>query len=454
MTTATVTAASLVQERRVVTEIPGPRSRAIAARRAESVSAGVGSGLPVYAEAAGGGIVRDVDGNQFVDLGSGIAVTGVGSANPAVVAAVQSAVERMTHTCFMVTPTESYIEVAEELARVTPGDHAKRSVLVNSGSEAVENVVKIARNYTGRPAVVVFDGSYHGRTNLTLALTAKNDPYKQGFGPFAPEVYRAPGSFPFHDGLTGEQAAARTVDYIEKYVGAKNVAAVLIEPVQGEGGFVEPAPGFLQALVDWCHANGALFAADEVQAGFCRTGDWFACDHEGIVPDLISTAKGIGGGLPIAAVTGRAEIMDAVQPGGLGGTYGGNPVACAAAVATIRTMRDEDLPARARRIETRIRAKLATVDYPGLADVRGRGAMIGLEFVKPGTETTTKEPDPAFVKAVIAECLAQGVILLDCGLDHQVIRLLPPFVIDLALLDDALDVLVSAVEKVAAGTAR
>ena len=338
---------ALAQERRLVTEIPGPRSRALMERRTAAVSAGVGGTLPVFVERAGGGVVVDVDGNSLIDLGSGIAVVSVGNAAPRVVAAVQEQVAAFTHTCFMVTPYEGYVAVCEELARLTPGSQAKKSALFNSGSEAVENAVKIARLATGRQAVVVFDHAYHGRTNLTMALTAKNMPYKHRFGPFAPEIYRVPMSYPFRDepGLSGAEAALRALRQVETQVGAGNVAAVLIEPIQGEGGFVVPATGFLPAIADWCRASGAVFIADEIQTGFCRTGDWFACDAEGVVPDLITTAKGMAGGMPLAAVTGRAELMDAVHVGGLGGTYGGNPVACAAALATIATMEQLDLAA-------------------------------------------------------------------------------------------------------------
>ena len=341
---------------------------------------GVGTTLPVFIDRAGGGVLVDVDGNSLIDFGSGIAVVSVGNAADAVVARVQEQVARFTHTCFMVTPYDGYLDVCDALARLTPGDHDKRSALFNSGAEAVENAVKISRAHTKRQAVVVFDHGYHGRTNLTMALTAKNMPYKHSFGPFAPEVYRVPMSYPFRDpdGMTGEQAAARALDLVEKQVGADEVACVVIEPVQGEGGFVVPAPGFLPALAQWCTDNGAVFVADEIQSGFARTGDWFACDHEGVVPDLVTTAKGIAGGLPLAAVTGRAEIMDAPHVGGLGGTYGGNPVACAAALGAIETMEREDLCGRARHIgevmTARLRELAAAHDVIG--DVRGRGAMV------------------------------------------------------------------------------
>src|SRR4051812_15754957 len=329
------------QQRLLQTAIPGPKSTALHARKTAAVSAGVSTGLPVYVERAGGGILVDVDGNQLIDFGSGIAVTTVGNAAPRVVDRVTAQVHDFTHTCFMVTPYEEYLEVAEALNDLTPGDHDKRTALFNSGAEAVENAVKIARHYTGKQAVVAFDHAFHGRTNLAMALTAKSMPYKRGFGPFAPEVYRVPGSYPYRDGLDGPAAARRAVERIEQQVGASVLAAVLVEPIQGEGGFVEPAPGFLPALAAWCAEHGVVLIADEIQTGFARTGDLFACDHEGVVPDLVATAKGIAGGLPLSAVTGRAEIMDSAQAGGLGGTYGGNPLACAAALAAIRVYTDE-----------------------------------------------------------------------------------------------------------------
>ena len=263
---------------------------------------------------------------------------------------VQEQVAAFTHTCFMITPYDGYVDVCAKLAQLTPGDHAKKSALFNSGAEAVENAVKIARVATGRDAVGVFEHAYHGRTNLTMAMTSKNMPYKHGFGPFAGEVYRAPMSYPFRDGLTGEQAAARAIDVLDKQVGADNLACIVIEPILGEGGFVVPAPGFLPALAAWAADKGVVFIADEIQSGFCRTGAWFACDEEGVVPDLVTTAKGIAGGLPLAGVTGRAELMDSVHVGGLGGTYGGNPVACAAALGSIEEMETHDLAARAREI--------------------------------------------------------------------------------------------------------
>jgi 4-aminobutyrate aminotransferase/(S)-3-amino-2-methylpropionate transaminase len=441
---------AIAQQRHLVTPIPGPRSRALAGRRDVAVAPGVSSVLPVYMERGEGAVLIDVDGNSWIDLGSGIAVTSIGHAVPAVIDAVRDQVGRFTHTCFMVAPYEGYLAVCERLNALIPGGFAKTSALFNSGAEAVENAVKIARHATGRQAVVVFDHAYHGRTNLTMALTAKNMPYKDGFGPFAPEVYRVPMSYPFRDppGLTGEAAAGRAVELIDKQVGAANVACVLIEPVQGEGGFVVPAPGFLPALAAWCRLHDVLLVADEIQTGFCRTGAWFACDHEAVVPDLITTAKGLAGGMPLAAVTGRADVMGHVHAGGLGGTYGGNPVACAAAVAAIDTMTELDLAARAQRIGEVVADRLAVLqaDHQAIGDVRGRGAMQAMELVQPGTI----RPDAAAAGAIAAACHAQGVVVLTCGTWGNVVRLLPPLTIDEALLADGLDVLSAAVASVLA----
>jgi 4-aminobutyrate aminotransferase/(S)-3-amino-2-methylpropionate transaminase len=428
---------ALPQVRHLATEIPGPRSRELMARKQHAVARGVGTTMPVFAARAGGGVVEDVDGNVLIDLGSGIAVTTAGVSAPRVVDAVREQAEAFTHTCFMVTPYEGYVAVAEQLNRLTPGGHEKRSVLFNSGAEAVENAVKIARAYTGRQAVVAFDHAYHGRTNLTMALTAKSMPYKHGFGPFAAEVYRAPLSYPFRDDADGPAAARRAIELIEKQVGRP--AAVVIEPIQGEGGFIVPAPGFLPALAEWCRANDVVFVADEVQTGFARTGALFASEHEGIVPDLVVSAKGIADGLPLSAVTGRAEIMNAAHTGGLGGTYGGNPLACAAALATIETIERDGLVERAREIERLMTDRLRRLQDKDdrIGDVRGRGAMIAVELVRPGTD----EPDAELAKAVSAAAHARGVIVLTCGTYGNVLRFLPPLTISDELLEDALDVL-------------
>jgi 4-aminobutyrate aminotransferase/(S)-3-amino-2-methylpropionate transaminase len=435
------------QERLLRTEIPGPRSRELQARKVAAVSAGIGTTLPVYIERAGGGILVDVDGNQLIDFGSGIAVTSVGNAAPRVVDAVRDQVGDFTHTCFMVTPYEEYLAVCEALNDLTPGDHEKRSALFNSGAEAVENAIKIARTATGRSAVIAFDHAYHGRTNLTMSLTAKSMPYKHGFGPFAGEVYRTPMAYPYRwptgPERCAEEALATFVEQVHAQVGEANVAAVIVEPIQGEGGFVVPAPGFLPAVAEWCRAHGIVFIADEIQTGFCRTGDWFASDHEGIVPDLITTAKGIAGGLPLAAVTGRAELMDSVHSGGLGGTYGGNPVACAAAIAAIETMRAEDLIGAAKRIEAAMlpRLRQLAARYDVIGDVRGRGAMIAVELVQGGGST---EPNAALTARISAACHREGLVTLTAGTFGNVLRFLPPLVMPDHLLDEGLGVLEKA----------
>ena len=401
--------------------------------------------MPVFAARAAGGIVEDVNGNRFIDLGSGIAVTTIGNAAPRVVDAVRAQVADFTHTCFMVTPYEQYVAVAEHLNRLAPGSGEKRSVLFNSGAEAVENAVKIARSYTRKPAVVAFDHAYHGRTNMTMALTAKSMPYKSGFGPFAPEIYRAPLSYPFRDGLIdkelatdGELAAQRAIDVITNQVGAENLAAVVIEPIQGEGGFIVPAEGFLPAMLDWCRQHDVVFVADEVQTGIARTGAWFACEHEGIEPDLICIAKGIADGLPLSAVTGRAEIMDAPHSSGVGGTFGGNPVACAAALATIETIEADGLLERARQIERLMKDRLLALQAADdrIGDVRGRGAMIAVEFVEPGSA----EPDAALTGALATAAIAAGVIVLTAGTFGNVVRFLPPLTISDELLTEGLDI--------------
>ncbi|RJS45762.1 4-aminobutyrate--2-oxoglutarate transaminase [Nocardioides cavernaquae] len=431
---------SLPQERRLVTAIPGPKSQELQARKTAAVASGVGTTLPVYITAAGGGVLVDVDGNSLIDLGSGIAVTTVGNSAPRVVQAVQDQVAAFTHTCFMVTPYAGYVEVAEALNRLTPGDHEKRTALFNSGAEAVENAVKIARTHTKKTGVVVFDHAYHGRTNLTMAMTAKSMPYKSGFGPFASDVYRAPLSYPFRDDqLDGATAAARAIDVIEKQVGADNLAALVIEPIQGEGGFIVPAAGFLPALQDWCTANNVVFIADEVQTGFARTGAMFAVDHDQVVPDIIVTAKGIAGGLPLSAVTGRTEMMDSAHVGGLGGTYGGNPLACAAALAVLETIEADGLVDRAAKIGSLMTSRLHALQERDsrLGDVRGRGAMIAVELVKAGTT----EPDADLTKQVAAAAHQAGVVVLTCGTYGNVLRFLPPLSISDELLEDACNVL-------------
>ncbi|MCU1413249.1 MAG: goaG [Microbacteriaceae bacterium] len=428
--------------RRIVTAVPGPKSQALHLRRLAVVAGGVSSALPVYVERAHGAIVVDVDGNQFIDLGSGIGVMTVGHTDEAVVAAATAQLGELTHAMFTITPYEGYVRVAELLAEHTPGDFAKKTVLLNSGAEAVENAVKIARKHTGRAGVAVLEHAYHGRTNLTMAMTFKAMPYKAGFGPFAGSIHTAPGSYPFHDGLSGADAAARTISYLEKSVGAGDLACLVVEPIQGEGGFVVPAEGYLPALQEWCTANGIVFIADEIQSGMARTGRYFASEHFGVVPDVVLSAKGIAGGLPIAGVTGRAEIMDSSHPGGLGGTFAGNPVAAAAAVAVFGEIERRSLLAEAARIESVLKPELLSLQsrYDVIGDVRGIGAMLAIELVRSGGT----EPNPAAVTAVTAYAAQHGVLLLNAGTWGNVIRFLPSLAISDEQLHDAISVLEDA----------
>lgn len=432
----------IAQERKLVTAIPGPKSQELQKKKLQEVSHGVGTLLPVYIERAHGAILVDVDGNQLIDLGSGIGVVTIGHTNQAVVDAVINQVQNLTHSLFTVTPYVPYVQVCELLNRHTPGKFEKRSALFNSGAEAVENAVKIARKFTGRGEIAVFDHGYHGRTNLTMAMNFKAHPYNSGFGPFAPGVHHVPMSYPFRDpeGMTGEEAAKRAITYMEKRVGAENLAAVIIEPVQGEGGFIVPAPGFLKTLATWAKANGIVMVADEVQSGIARTGKWFASEwEEGFEPDLVIIAKGIAGGMPISGVTGRAEIMDASHPGGLGGTYGGNPVAAAAAVAVLTQIEAGGVLEQAERIESVLRTRLLAMKekYPVVGDVRGRGAMQAIEFVESGT----LNPNPKAVEQVSKFAHQNGVVVLTAGTYGNVIRFLPPLAISDELLNEALDVI-------------
>lgn len=431
------------QTRHLVTEIPGPLSIAAIKRRNEAVSAGLGTAIPIVVNRAQGAIIEDLDGNRIIDLGAGIGVVNVGNAAPRVVRAVQEAVAAFTHTNFTTAPYMGYIEVCEALNRLTPGDFKKKSILQNSGAEAVENAIKIARHYTKRAAIVVFEHAYHGRTNLTMALTAKNIPYKDGFGPFANEIYRMPLPYAYRwlgnpESIT-QDALDLVTHKIEKEIGAGNVAAIIIEPVIGEGGFIVPPKGFMPGLQEFATKNGIVFIADEVQSGFARTGKLFAVEHEGMAPDMIITAKGIAGGLPLSAVTARAEIMDSSHVGGLGGTYGGNPIACAAALAAIETIEEENLVDRAAHIGRILFETLNAlkVQYPIIGDVRGRGAMVAIELVKPGG----KDPNPEAMAKIIKYCQSKGVLILTAGTYGNVIRFLPPLVITDELLNDGLSVL-------------
>ena len=437
----------LPQERRLVTEIPGPKSQELIKRRSEAVSAALGMSMPVIVERAGGGVIIDIDGNSIIDMGAGIAVVNVGNSADRVVANVKAQVEAFTHTCFMVVPYLGYIEVCEALNELTPGKFKKKSALFNSGAEALENAVKIARRFTKRQAIVVFEHGYHGRTNLTMAMTAKNMPYKDGFGPFAPEIYRMPMAYPYRWPGGAEACEREALDEvlhkIEKEIGGENLAGIVIEPIQGEGGFVVPPKGFLPGLADYCKKVGALFIADEVQTGFARTGQMFACEDEGIEPDLITTAKGIAGGLPLAAVTGRADVMDSIHGGGLGGTYGGSPIACAAALGAIETIKEEKLVERSAKIGQMMRSALESMQakYSIIGDVRGRGSMQAIELVKAGT----KEPNTEALGKIVKYCQSRGVLILTAGTYGNVIRLLPPLVMPEHLLKEALTIIDEAV---------
>jgi 4-aminobutyrate aminotransferase/(S)-3-amino-2-methylpropionate transaminase len=439
------------QERKVVTEIPGPRSREWFERRAKAVAKGVATIHPIVTARASGAIIEDVDGNRLIDLATGISVLNVGHTAPEVVAAAQRQLELDTHSCFHVTANEPYIELAERLNALTPGDFDKRTMFANSGAEAVENAVKIARYATGRPAVVTFDHSFHGRTLLAMSLTAKVMPYKQGFGPFAPEIYRLPFAYPYRcptggtEDTCAESCLAYAIDEMHKHIGEENIAAVIMEPIQGEGGFVVPAPGFAKRMAEFCREHGIVFIADEIQSGMGRAGHWFAIEAEGVVPDIITTAKSLGGGLPISAVIGRADLMDAVHVGGLGGTYGGNPVAAVAAIAVLDKIEREGLLERSRRVGATMLERLEAMrrSHEAIGDVRGRGMMTAIELV---ADRATKEPiDGPTGTGIVQRCLQEGVVILKAGTYDNVIRLLPPITIDEELLADALDVLDGAI---------
>ena len=438
------------QKRKVVTSIPGPKSEQIIARRAAAVSASLGMSMPAVIERAAGGILVDVDGNHIIDLGAGIAVVNVGNSAPHVVENVQRQVELFTHTCFMVAPYLGYIEVCEALNRLTPGKFAKKSVLLNSGAEALENAVKIARSFTKRQAIVVFEHGYHGRTNLTMGMTAKNMPYKDSFGPFTPEIYRMPMAYPYR--WEGGAAACEknaldvVIHKLDKEVGGKNIAAIVIEPIQGEGGFIVPPKGFLPGLAKYAKDHGALFIADEVQTGFARTGQMFASEDENLEPDLITTAKGIAGGLPLAAVTGRADVMDSIHASGLGGTYGGSPIACAAALGAIKTIEEDKLIDRAKKIGTIMSDELNKMKakHAIIGEVRGRGAMQAIELIIPGGT----EPNTAALGKIVKYCQEKGVLILTAGTYSNVIRLIPPLVIPEDLLREGLSILDEALATI------
>jgi len=438
----------LLQSRHIAHSIPGPRSRQLQEQRNGEVTSAFGSAMPVFIDRAEGGILQDVDGNRIIDFASGIAVTSVGATNAFVQARVTSQLDRFAHTCFMVTEYEGFTEVCRWLNANTPGSFDKRSALFSTGAEAVENAIKIARAATGRPNVLVFDEAYHGRSLLTMAMTAKENPYKLGFGPFPEQIFRAPNAAPLRWPGGRENAAAEALAAVEAILaanGPQTFAAMVIEPIQGEGGFLVPAEGFLAGLRALADAHGIVFVIDEIQAGMGRTGALFASEHEGVVADLIVTAKALGGGLPLSAVTGRTALMNAVHTGGLGGTYAGNPLACAAALGVFEAFEDGSLLANAKLIERISRSHLDPLidSVAVVAEVRGRGAMLAIEFADP----ITLAPRADVAKATAAACHAAGLLVLVCGTFGNVIRLLPPLVIGTDLLEDGLRVLTAAIEQ-------
>ena len=443
----------MLESTRIKTEIPGPKSQALMERRRGAVSSGLGIATPIFASGAKGALLTDVDGNTFMDFGGGIGVMNVGHADPRVVAAVKDQVEKFTHTCFYATEYEPYVELAEKLNALVPGDFEKRSFFVNSGAEAVENAVKIARAYTKRPAIMAFENAFHGRTLMAMTLTSKVNPYKKGFGPFAPEIYRISAPYPYRCPVGKDCSGGCRGDCfnaVEKaFVGGvdpSSVAAILVEPVSGEGGFL-PFPDFyLRRLRELCDEHGILLIADEIQTGFGRTGKMFCVEHSGVVPDLLTTAKSLGGGLPIGGVTGKAEVMDSVHVGGLGTTFGGNPISCAAALAVLEAFEEEDLLSRANVIGERVMGAMREIqekhpDFVG--DVRGRGAMLAMELVK---DPETRTPDKERTTRIVETALQEGLLLLTAGQYSNVIRTLMPFVITDDELEEGLSILGHAVD--------
>lgn len=439
----------------IITEVPGPVARRLLELRQRYVPRGVSNTVPSVAARANGALIEDVDGNRYLDFAAGIGVLNVGSSHPDVSAAVCEQVGKLLHTCFNVIMTAPYIELAERLASVTPGTFPKKALMVNSGAEAVENAVKIARKFTGRPAVVTFENAFHGRTLLTMTLTSKADPYKLGFGPFAPEVYRAPSPYCYRCPTGGGSpdcglaclAAAEKMINVD--IGADQVAAVIVEPVQGEGGFIPLPEGFLSGLREMCTRHGILLIADEIQTGFGRTGRMFACEHWDVVPDLILLAKSLAAGLPLSAVVGRAEVMDSVHVGGLGGTYSGNPVACAAALAVLDVMARDGLAGRGARIGEIMTTRLRRLQdrLPGIGDVRGLGAMVAIELI---SDRATREPARAQTSAVIRYCYEHGLIVLKAGIHDNCVRALPPLVASDEQIEMGMDIWEEALRHVLA----
>jgi 4-aminobutyrate aminotransferase / (S)-3-amino-2-methylpropionate transaminase / 5-aminovalerate transaminase len=433
-------------------DIPGPKSHELLARRHQFVARGIASTMNVFAAKADGAIIEDVDGNRYIDFAGGIGAMNIGHSRPEVTRAIAEQAAKFTHTCFSVMMYEPYIALAERLVKLTPGEFPKKALFFNSGAEAVENAVKIARWATGKPAIIVFDNAFHGRTLMTMTMTSKVKPYKYGFGPYAPEVYRAPFPYPYRMNMTPQQASEYCIQELERMfisdVAPDQVAAIIVEPVQGEGGFIVAPPGFLRALKTVCEKHHILFVADEIQSGFCRTGRMFAVEHDGVEPDLMIIAKSMGAGMPISGVVGRAEIMDAPPPGTLGGTYSGNPVACAAALAVLDLYEKEDYAARSREIGHVITKRFLSMQerYPLIGDVRGLGGMAAMELV---TDRSTKEPDSHAASEVLAAAHHRGLVLIKAGMYDNVLRILVPLCVTDEQLNKGLDIFEAALETVA-----
>ena len=435
------------------TAVPGPKSKEWMSRRNAAVARGVAHSTPIFAARAEGAVLEDVDGNRFIDFAGGIGCLNVGHRAAGVVAAVREQLDAFMHTCFSVAPYGKYIELAEKLNSLTPGNFPKKTILLNSGAEAIENAVKIARSYTHRPAIICFEDAFHGRTMLTMSLTSKTHPYKAGFAPFATDVYRIPYAYCYRCSYSlqypgcGVFCAHHLEDTFKRVVASESVAAVVVEPVLGEGGFVAPPPEFLSVVQEICRRHKILLIADEVQTGFGRTGAMFACERYGIIPDILVSAKSIAGGLPLSAVTGRAEIMDAPGVGGLGGTFGGNPVSCAAALAAIEILTRENLSSRAEKLGERFdaRARAWSKRWPLIGDVRGLGAMRAMEFVRsPGGREPAKEE----TEQVLKYCYEHGLILISAGTYGNVVRVLVPLVVTDEQFDEGLNVMESALASV------
>jgi len=429
----------------------GARTKTLLEKKEQYVARGISNLAPIFIEKAKGAILHDIDGNQFIDFYGGIGVVNAGHCPQGVVDAIKEQADKLLHSCFMVGMYEPYVQLAEKLCQITPGDHDKKAMFVNSGAEAVENAIKIAKAYTKRPGVIAFEGGFHGRTLLTMTLTSKVKPYKHEFGPFAPEVYKAPSAYCYRCMYKSNypECGMHCLDYFERFfiseVDPENIAAMIIEPVQGEGGFIVPPKEFLVGLKNICEKHGIVFIADEVQSGFARTGKMFACEHFDVVPDLMTMAKGIASGMPLSAVVGRAEIMDAPTPGRIGGTYGGNPVACAAALATIELMEKEDLSGKAAAVGSKIVSRLNELQqqYPQIGDIRALGSMVALELVK---DPQTKEPLKDAVPVIIEECFKRGLLTMGAGIYGNVVRFLPPVVITDEQLGRGLDIFTEALE--------